>query len=90
MPLIRPNLFLDGVMKEVANKHNIPFTRVQECIAAQYEFTRKSIESFDSKMQVGSKVIYLPFFGKFIISDKIIDNLREKYKDYKEKEDETI
>ena len=36
MTLIKPNYFLDGVMREVATKYNIPFVKVQECMAAHY------------------------------------------------------
>ena len=90
MTLIKPNYFLDVVMREVATKYDIPFVKVQECMAAQFEFVRRSIENYNSKTQTGARVIYLPNFGKFIISDKVISNLQEKYKDYKEREDETI
>jgi len=91
MVLIRPNYFLDGIMKEVAIRKNTSFTKVQECIASQYDFIRSNIEAFDSKTQTGSRVLYIPNFGKFIISDKVFANIVEKYKDYKEKEeDETI
>ena len=84
---MKPNYFLDSIMREVANKYNIPFVRVQECIAAQYEFVKKSIESYDSKTQTGPRVIYVPNFGKYIISDKVYENMKIKYKDYKERED---
>ena len=44
MTLIKPNYFLDAVMREVATKYNIPFVKVQECMAAQFEFVRRNIE----------------------------------------------
>ena len=88
MVMMRSNYFLDNIMREVASKYNIPFTVVQECMASQYEFIRKSIESFDAKTQTGPRVIYIPVFGKFIISDKTIETLKERYKDYKEEENE--
>ena len=86
---IRPNYFLDPIMKEVSNKLGIPFTKVQECVACQYEFTRKNIENYDPRTQTGSRVIYLINFGKFLISDKIIQVLKDKYKK-EEVEDEAI
>lgn len=89
--IVKPNRFLDPVMKEAANKFGIPLYRIQECIAAQFELTRDSVENYNSKIQQGEKVIYLPKFGKFLIPSSREDRLREKYKDYKEGEDnETI
>ena len=73
MTLIKPNYFLDGVMREVATKYSIPFVKVQECMAAQFEFVRRNIENYNSKTQTGARVIYLPNFGKFIISDKGVE-----------------
>lgn len=87
---MRANHFLDPVMREVANKYNLTFQQVQECIAAQYEFVRMNMESYDPINQEGSDVIYIPRFGKFVITDSKKEVMRDRYTVNNKEEDETI
>ena len=87
---MRANHFLDPVIREVANKYGLTFQQVQECMAAQYEFVRINIETYDPVNQEGSDVIYVPRFGKFLITDSKKEVMRERYNTNNKEEDETI
>lgn len=85
--IIKQNRFLDQILKEVSARKGISFSRVQECVASEFEFIRRRIETFDRETLEGARSIYIPRFGKFIISDNKFEFLKSKLN---KEEDETI
>ncbi len=83
--MMKPNRFLDPVMHDTANKEEVQFIKVAECIQAQYEFVRKGIESFNPSDATGPQVISIPSWGKYLVPNYKVEEIKKKVK-----KDETI